>query len=416
MTERLPELLRGQRVPLTDADADAFRACGMWPNRTLRSVLSDAAIEFPDRVAVVGRRSQAPTARQTYRELDAAAHHAAEALASVGVGTGDAVALMLPNWIEYTALVFGINELGAIYAGTPVASGARHAAAILRRSKAKVLVIPRAWRSTDHLELSMTLRAELPDLETVIVLDDDPAGLRDGEVLWSSLAGAPHRDFEPPHPGRICYLGFTSGTTGEPKGAMHTHHTLLYCAQALVEHVGPRTFGDPMVQLVASPAGHHTGFTWGILFTVYLAGTAVHVDKWDATWGIEVIRKEGVTAFFGAPTFLQDMMRTDLVDDPACPLECLVIAGSPVPRTLPARARRAFGAYIAPAWGLTECGIMSCCTPAEPDDILRTDGSIFAGSAVRVVDAHGNERPARRQYRRPASEGARHDAWLLRPS
>jgi cyclohexanecarboxylate-CoA ligase len=88
------------------------------------------------------------------------------------------------------------------------------------------------------------------------------------------------------------------------------------------------------------------------------------------------------------------MMRTDLVDDPACPLECLVIAGSPAPRTLPARARRAFGAYIAPAWGLTECGIMSCCTPAEPDDILRTDGSIFAGSAVRVVDAHGNDLPA----------------------
>lgn len=393
MGRTLVELLGGQHTPLTDAEADAFRASGVWQNRTVRSVLSDVAAEHPDRTALVGHRTGKPVVRQSYRQFDTAAHHAASALASVGVGTGEVVALMLPNWIEYAALLFGINELGAVYTGIPVSYGQRQVAAILRRSKAKVLVIPRSWRGDDHLALSRSLRDELPYLETVIVLDDDPEALRDGEVLWASLAGVPLREFPAPEPGAICYLGFTSGTTGEPKGAMHTHDTLLYDAKALADHLGPATFGDPPVQLVASPIGHHTGWVWGVLFTVYLAGTGVYMDRWDPMWGVQVIREESITTFFGAPTFLQDMMRTDLAGDPRCPLQCLVIAGSSVPRTLPAKAGEAFGAYIAPAWGMTECGITSSCTPTEPDAIQLTDGSIVAGSAARVVDEHGEDVP-----------------------
>ncbi|GAB3563315.1 cyclohexanecarboxylate-CoA ligase [Amycolatopsis endophytica] len=389
----LAESLGGQHTPLTDAEADAFRAAGWWQNRTIRSVLSETAARYPDRPALVGHRTGAPVVRQNYREFDAAAHHAASALAAVGVGRGDAVALMLPNWIEYAALLFGINEAGAVYAGIPVSYGERQAAAILRRSKAKVLVIPRSWRGTDHLGLSRNLRAELPHLETVIVLGDGPADLRAGEIAWSALDDVPPREFSDPDPSAICYLGFTSGTTGEPKGAMHTHDTLLYDARALADHLGPETLGDPMVQLVASPVGHHTGWMWGVLFTTYLAGTGVHVDRWDPDWGTRVIREEGITTFFGAPTFLQDMMRTDLAGDPTCPLRCLVIAGSSVPRTLPARAGKAFGAYIAPAWGMTECGITVSCTPAEPDDIQCTDGSLVAGSAARVVDELGRDVP-----------------------
>jgi cyclohexanecarboxylate-CoA ligase len=300
---------------------------------------------------------------------------------------------MLPNWIEYATLIFGINELGAIYAGIPVTYGERQAAAILRSSKAKVLVIPRRWRSGEHLQLSRLLRAELPTLEQVLVLDEDGSDLGEGEHLWSSFANIPRREFTPGDPSEICYFGFTSGTTGEPKGAMHTHESLIYSTHQLAEHVGRSTFGEPMIQLVASPTGHHTGFIWGVLFTVYIAGTGVHVDRWDPAWGVDIIRNEKVTAFFGAPTFLQDMMRTDLAGDPECPLRCVVVAGSSVPRNLPAQASHAFGAYIAPAWGMTECSIIVSCTPSASAGILRTDGSVFEGSEARVVDGLGADMP-----------------------
>lgn len=387
----LADDLDGQFTPVDDATAAGWRAAGWWENRSLRSLLSEAARTHPDRPALVGHRTDGGRVSRSYLEFDRNAHRAAEIFASLGVGVGDAVVLMLPNWVEYPEMVFGINEIGAIYAGIPVGYGAMQAAAILRRTKAKVLVIPRAWRTNEHLQLSRQLRAEISTLEHVIVLDDDPTGLLPGESLWREHQDAPSRDFPDPRPSRICYLGFTSGTTGEPKGAMHTHETLMYSARRQAEHVGPRMYGHPMVHLVASPVGHHTGFVWGIMFTVLLAGTAVHVDRWEPHWGAEIIRREGVTTFFGAPAFLQDMLRTDLAGDPDGPLECLVIAGAPVPRGLPQQAREALGAYICPAWGMTECSIIASCTPEEPDDILLTDGSIFAGSQMKVIDDDGRD-------------------------
>ncbi|MFC9551388.1 AMP-binding protein [Rhodococcus sp. NPDC056960] len=387
----LADVLDGQVTPIDDETAAAWRAEGWWENRSIRSLLTDIAETDPDRLALIGRRSEGDRVIRTYRQFDQNAHHAASVFASLGVGVGDAVVLMLPNWVEYPEMVFGINEIGAIYAGIPVAYGEMQAAAILRRSKAKVLVVPRRWRSNDHLGLSRTLRAQIPTLEHVIVIDEDDSDLLDGESLWSSHAAVPTRQFPDPEPSRVCYLGFTSGTTGEPKGAMHSHNTLIYSARQQAAHVGPIAYGDPMVQLVASPVGHHTGFVWGILFTVVLGGTGVHVDRWDPKWGVQVIRQEGVTTFFGAPAFLQDMVRTDLAGDPSCPLKCLVIAGSSVPRGLPAQAQEALGAYICPAWGMTECSIIVSCTPKEPDTVQSTDGSVFAGSEARVVDENGED-------------------------
>ncbi|WP_081654987.1 AMP-binding protein [Amycolatopsis orientalis] len=361
---------------------------GRWRGRTIRSVLRDAAAAVPDREALVGYRSDGTTPRWTYRDFDREATLAASALAGLGVEAGDAVAVMLPNWIEYGALIFGINELGAVYTGIPVAYGARQAEAILRRSKAKVLVIPVRWRGNEHLELARELHASIPSLEKVVVLGDDSAELGPDAVRWRDLPAVP-REFPPRASDEICYLGFTSGTTGEPKGAMHSHDTLLHSAYQLAEHFGADAFGEPMVHLVASPTGHHTGFIWGVVFTVCLGGTGVHVDRWDPVWGTEIIRAEGVTTFFGAPTFVQDMLRTDLAGDPDCPLSCLVVAGSSVPRTLPRQAGKALGAYVAPAWGMTECSIIVSTTPREPDEILATDGSVFSGSEAAVVDADG---------------------------
>lgn len=366
-------------------DVAAFRQSGHWPNHTIRRLLTDTAARYPDRTAVVGYRSDRRLDRWTYTEFDAAAHAAANSLASLGVEPGDAVAVMLPNWLEYQALIFGASEVGAVYVGIPVSYGELQAMAILRRSRAKVLVIPRAWRRQDHLALARRVREELPHLEYVVVVDDDHEGLVQGEVLWSDLGDSREHHVAPGDPTDICYLGFTSGTTGEPKGAMHTHETLLCSVNQLADHIGKEVFGDPMVQLVASPVGHHTGYVWGTLFTVALAGTGVHVDKWDAEWGVEIIRQEAVTAFFGAPTFLQDMMRTTLAGDPSCPLRCVVLAGSSVPRSLPLQAAGALGAYIAPAWGMTECSIIVSCTPSEQDAILATDGSVFVGAEARVA-------------------------------
>ncbi|WP_067670882.1 AMP-binding protein [Nocardia miyunensis] len=382
-----------QYTPISAAEVSAYRSAGHWQGKTLRSLLSEAAAAVPDRTAVRGYSKGAEPMHRTYAQLETETHRLAVGLAGLGVGPGDVVAVMMANRVEYTATAFAINEVGAIYTGIPVAYGELQARAILEQSGAKVLVVQANWGSTDLLDQSRRLRQHLPALDTIVVVDAAGIELTANEVPWPDLAREADGELPELHAGDVCYLGFTSGTTGAPKGAMHSHETLHYTAVAMADHLGARLFGDPMIQLVASPMGHHTGYAWGIMFTALLRGTAVLVDRWDPQWATEVIRTESVTAFFGAPTFTQDLLRTDLAGDQRCPLSCIVIAGSTVPRTLPGRAATAFGAYVAPAWGMTECGILTSCTPSEDDAILHTDGAPFEASAVRVVDEDLHDLP-----------------------
>ncbi|MCL3819393.1 AMP-binding protein [Aeromicrobium sp. zg-Y869] len=338
------------------------------------------------------RRGADPVVR-TYAELDDDSHRIALGLAGLGVGHGDVVAVMMSNRAEYPAAVFGINEVGAVYTGIPVAYAELQARAILEQSRASVLLVQASWGSTDLLELSRRLRAAVPTLRWVVVLDETDGPLDAAELSWIDLTSSSDGALPAVDPGEVCYLGFTSGTTGPPKGAMHSHDTLLHTADALAAHLGREQLGDPLVQLVASPMGHHTGYAWGVVFNTRFAGTAVLMDRWSPDWAVEIVRAEAVTAFFGAPTFVQDLVRTELAGDTDCTLRCLVVAGSSVPRHLPRRAAKAFGAYVAPAWGMTECGILTCCTPREDDSIVDTDGSPFAGSEVRVVDQDDNDLP-----------------------
>ncbi|MEV8638678.1 AMP-binding protein, partial [Streptosporangium sp. NPDC051023] len=387
---RLMQALRGQYTPIDDATVDLWREHGWWAGQSIRSMLSATAARHPDRVALIGQRPDQPRVVRTYAEFDANAHHAANVLAALGVGPGDVVVVMLPNCVEYPEIVFGIHEIGALYVGVPVAYGEMQLAAIVRRSRPKVMAVTRRWRNTENLEIARRVMDSSDSLQHLVVLDDDGSGLRADESLWSDHGGVSAHSLAEPDPLELCYLGFTSGTTGEPKGAMHNHETILYAVRAQALHVGGgQAFGEPMIQLVASPLGHHTGYAWGILFTVSLAGTAVHVDRWEPAWGVEIIREEGVTTFFGAPTFLQDMMRTDLATGTANTLRLLVIAGAPVPRALPATASAALDAYVSPAWGMTECSILTSCTPLASDEIIATDGSPFDGSKVKIVDGRG---------------------------
>ncbi|HRN28212.1 MAG TPA: AMP-binding protein [Terrimesophilobacter sp.] len=385
----LQDALQGQWTPISDEVAAARRAAGHWSGQTVRSLLSEAAALAPDNVAVVGRTAEGARHQLTYAELDDAAHRLAASLAALGLKAGDTVAVMLPNGVEYPALAFAINEIGAVYTGIPVAYGERQAAPILERSRASMLVTAKRWRNTDLLGLARSLRAASTSLQNLVIVGADDEQLGEGEHDFDMLPVGERVDHEL-RADRLCYLGFTSGTTGEPKGAMHNHDTLVYTARAFREHLGDKVLGTPMVQLVASPAGHHTGFVWGILFTTLMRGTAVHVDRWDPSWVAEVMAEEGVTCMFGAPTFLQDLMDTELVRHPESSLTCIVVAGSPIPRGLPEGAGRALGAYICSAWGLTECGIMSATTPLEPDRAIdATDGSIIEGSMVRVTTHDG---------------------------
>jgi cyclohexanecarboxylate-CoA ligase len=374
---------------LTSAEIEQYESSGLWRRRSLRSLLSDSAEVHPQRVAAVGYRLGRldPASVLNYAELDELASRLAGGFAGLLLGRGDVIAVMLPNRPEFAALIFAINQVGATYTGIPVTYGRREVLQILGQSAAAAVVV----EDSAGLAIVRELRDELPALEHVVVLADSEAALEQAELPYAELLenglGARADDHT-----SVCHIGFTSGTTGAPKGVMNTAQTLESIIRHWIEHVGgQQALGDPVVNLIASPVGHHTGYCWGVLLTAYTGGTAVYLDRWRPAVAREVLAEQRVTAMFGAPTFVQDLVQATAAgqspDDEA--LCMITVAGAPVPRSLPSVAGDTLGCLICPAWGMTEYAIALSWAPSLGADAQETDGVPVAGSEVRVVTEAG---------------------------
>jgi cyclohexanecarboxylate-CoA ligase len=384
------ELVARPESRLTPELVERYQAEGAWRDVALGNYLAEAAEATPGRLAAVSVDGQTGEriGSVSYADMTTMADRLAGGLSRLGVVSGDAVCVMLPNRLEFGALIYALVRLGAVYSGIPVSYGQKDVAFIVQRTRAKVLVVSSGFRSTNHVDMVREMYPETPELEHVVVLGEDVPE-EPGWLSFGELAAAEPLE-QPPEvdPGSLVHIGFTSGTTGEPKGVMNTHQTLDAVRRRWVEHVGEEALGTPAVNLIASPVGHHTGFLWGALLSASVGGTAVYLDRWKPQVAAEVIRREEVTLMFGAPTFLQDLMRLpELGPDTLPSLHMICIPGAPIPRKLIPKARETLGCFICPAWGMTEWGIGISGSPRLPQErIEATDGVPIEGCEVRVME------------------------------
>ncbi|WP_311209603.1 MULTISPECIES: AMP-binding protein [unclassified Aeromicrobium] len=374
---------------LTEEIIRLYEDSGQWAPETLSDQLRRSAEATPEHVAAVEYGGDPMERRElTYLQLDALTDRYAAGLMAQGVEVGDSVVVMLPNCIDFAALIFAINRIGAVYTGIPVAYGAYEVGHILKTMSAKVVVCEEAYARSKPIEV---VRSALgAGVDAQVFVRGEGATLKDGERPLRQLPTDPVGAFPEVDPRAICHVGFTSGTTGAPKGVMNTNQTLIAVLSNWVGYFGRHNLGDHVVNAVLSPVGHHSGFLWGVVLSARLGATAVYLDKWSPTRGADVIRREGATVFYGAPTFLQDLLTTDLVGDSACRLKAVIVTGSPVPRSLPARAFEAFGSWVGSAWGMTEIGIGISCRPGMAGNEMLSDGRPVDGVEVRVIGDDGS--------------------------
>lgn len=246
---------------LTPELAQAYETSGQWTAQTLASLLTDAAAARPDVLAVVDSAGPDGSRRAlTYAQFDAYVTDLAVGLRARGVAAGDSVVVMLPNCIEFAALIFAINRAGAVYTGIPVAYGTKEVGHILASTGAKVVVTQEQVASATPLAV---VRASCPAAKPLIAVRG-AADLAEGEFAFADLA-VPTADADLPtvDPRGLCHIGFTSGTTGAPKGVMNTNQTLIAVLRNWVAYFGADNLGAPLVNAVVSPVGHHSGFLWG---------------------------------------------------------------------------------------------------------------------------------------------------------
>ena len=187
-------------------------------------------------------------------------------------------------------------------------------------------------------------------------------------------------------------LVYTSGTTGRPKGVMHTANTVM---ANIIPYAQRLHLGERDVVLMASPMAHQTGFMYGLMMPIMLRASAVLLDVWAPRKAIELIRDEQVTFTMASTPFLTDLAK-NVADSgqPVPSLKTFLCAGAPIPGPLVEQARAALGANVVSAWGMTENGAVTTTLPGdEPSRSVNTDGVPLDGVEVRVVDDAGGPMP-----------------------
>lgn len=392
---------------------------GFWRDRTINDDLDACVASCPDKLALtaVSLESGAVT-RFTYREMAVMADRIAVGLSRLGVGRNDVVSMQLPNWWQFTLIYLACSRIGAVLNPLMHIFRERELSFMLKHGDSKVVIVPKQFRGFDHEQMIVGLKPDLPALEHIVVVGGT------GDNSFETLLSGPRWEEAPdageiltrhrPGPDDIMQLIYTSGTTGEPKGVMHSANTTM---ANIIPYAERMRLGADDVVLMASPMAHQTGFMYGLMMPIMLRASAVLQDIWDPKKAVELIRSEGVTFTMASTPFLTDLAKAVGESGEGVPtLRTFLCAGAPIPGPLVENARKALGAKIVSAWGMTENGAVTLIELDDDDErAFSTSGCPLPGVEIRVVGADGNNLPNGMEGRLLVRSCSNFGGYLRRP-
>jgi acyl-CoA synthetase (AMP-forming)/AMP-acid ligase II len=343
--------------------------------RDVSQVFAEPLASKPDGEAMVTRSGS-----YTYRELNEAANRAARALLEVGVRAGDRVAACLPNDLEIVAAFHGAMRIGAIWVGVGGALAPPEKSYIIRDSGARLLLCASAVAA----ELA-THREGTPRL-SAIAITDTASGvdqyLQWNEIVSGQAPGPLDTKIDAKAPAAIAY---TSGTTGLPKGAVHSQRNLLIPGAYLI---ATRGYGADLRKGDCFPL---TSLNMHVLSTLLVAqagGCTVLMDTLRSDDIVEWIRRERVTVWNGPPPVLYTLAHDPRVR--AADLESLEevwSGGAECPESVRSAFESKFGTRIFSTYGLTEAPTVVAIEPRESAHVPGATGMPLPHLAVSIRDA-----------------------------
>lgn len=360
--------------------------------RTLSSVLRDTTKKFPKRPAILdpGGRSL------TYAELDLEASRLARGLLDLGIGKGDKVGLWMPNNPEWVIAYFAIARVGAVVVPMNTRYKTHEVEYILGNSEATTLFAVDSFVGIDYLSMIDEIRPKLQNLKHVVIVgatgrdmhawDDVVARgtklLSDGTLEAREKLGKPEDNV---------FILYTSGTTGNPKGAMLSHHNIGHNGAQVTEVLHS---SEEDVFLLAVPFFHCFGCVMGIAGAITWGASIVPMAVFKPVEALELVERFGVTVLYGVPTmFVLELeeVRKGKPDGSEYKIGTLrtgIMAGAPCPVEVMRGTMNEMHCNVSIAYGLTEASPVITMTRFD-DSIERrveTVGRALDGIEVKIAD------------------------------
>lgn len=340
-----------------------------------------AATRFADRPAIV-----TPERTVDYGELDRQSDAIASGLIQRGVQPGDHVGLYGLNSAEFVAIYLGIQKAGATVVPINLLLNPREIAWILNDAEVTTLFYFEAFASAVE-----SVRSELPAVRRWIDVGTPTESSKD--LALSELIDTAPGDNLPRaiDPERVAVIIYTSGTTGHPKGAMLTHHNLVFDALAAGQALRMRPAGERF--LVVLPMFHAFASMAGVLIPLLHGSSLVPLAKFDPALTAETIATTDATLFLGVPSMYNLLLR--LPEKHTAQLQKLrfgISGGAAMPVEIMKQFEARFGVLIVEGDGPTECAPVTCFNPIDGIRKPQSVGLPIPGVEMKIMDECGRER------------------------
>lgn len=269
----------------------------LWSNLTIGDRARRWADTHGDTVVFLGDPAQ-PTYASLLRDAEALAR----ALGSLGLGPGDVISFQLPNWVEACVINLAASLGGLIV--NPIVPIYRDAEVLqmLSDSAAKVFFVAERFRNSDFAAMVDRLRPQLPALHHVIYVRSTERAPNYGDLI--ELGQSLRHSLPKVDANEVKLLLYTSGTTGRPKGVLHSHNSLDRVAQISFRHSG---IGGVDITLMPSPVTHISGYSGGLEKPFAVGSRTVLMESWNAEAAVDLIDQFHVTSTVAATPFLQEL-------------------------------------------------------------------------------------------------------------